>query len=49
LVSDATATFNKKGLNGENFSAEVIHQTALASLNDEFAKVVTSDFIKEIV
>jgi len=47
LVSDATATFNKKGLNGENFSAEIIHQTALASLNEEFAQVVTSEFIKE--
>ncbi|WP_343705790.1 cysteine hydrolase family protein [Flavobacterium sp.] len=49
LVSDATATFNKKGLNGEEFSAELIHQTALASLNEEFAQVVDSEFIKEIV
>lgn len=49
LISDATATFNKKGINGENFSAEMIHQTALASLNDEFAQVVTTDFIKKIV
>lgn len=47
LVSDATATFNKEGLNGEEFSAEIIHQTALASLNEEFAQVVTSDFIKQ--
>lgn len=49
LVSDATATFNKKGLNGEEFSVELIHQTALASLNEEFAQVVDSEFIKEIV
>ncbi len=49
LISDATATFNKKGINGENFSAEIIHQTALASLNEEFAQVATSDFIKKIV
>ncbi len=49
LVSDATATFNKKGINGEEFSAELIHQTALASLNEEFAQVVTSEFIKENV
>ena len=47
LVSDASATFNKKGVNGEDFSAEIIHQTALASLNEEFAQVVSSDFIKE--
>ncbi|SCY20916.1 Nicotinamidase-related amidase [Flavobacterium anhuiense] len=49
LVSNATATFNKKGLNGEEFSAELIHQTALASLNEEFAQVVDSEFIKEII
>jgi nicotinamidase-related amidase len=47
LVSDATATFNKKGVDGQNFSAELIHETALASLNDEFASVVTTAFIKQ--
>jgi nicotinamidase-related amidase len=47
LVSDATATFNKKGIDGQNFSADLIHETALASLNNEFAKVVTTDFIKQ--
>jgi len=47
LVSDATATFNKKGLAGQNFSADLIHETALASLNEEFATVVTTDFIKQ--
>jgi nicotinamidase-related amidase len=47
LVSDATATFNKKGLDGQNFSAELIHETALASLNGEFATVVTTDFLKK--
>ncbi|WP_264529571.1 cysteine hydrolase family protein [Flavobacterium sp. N502540] len=49
LISDATATFSKKGINGEEFSAEIIHQTALASLNEEFAQVVTTEFIKRIV
>ena len=47
LVSDATATFNKKGLDGQNFSAEIIHETALASLNDEFATIVTTGFLKQ--
>ncbi|OBW96302.1 isochorismatase [Gallibacterium salpingitidis] len=42
LVADATATFNRIGINGEDFSAELIHQTALASLNGEFAMVVTT-------
>jgi nicotinamidase-related amidase len=47
LVSDATATFNKKGVNGQNYPAELIHETALASLNDEFATVVTTAFVKQ--
>jgi nicotinamidase-related amidase len=47
LVSDATATFNKKGLDGQNFPAELIHETALASLNHEFATVVTTQFVKQ--
>jgi nicotinamidase-related amidase len=47
LVSDATATFNKKGIDGQNFSAELIHETALASLNGEFASVVTTVFLKQ--
>lgn len=46
LVSDATATFNKKGPEGQNFPAELIHATALASLNEEFATVITTDFLK---
>lgn len=49
LVSDATATFNKKGLDGQNFSAELIHETALASLNGEFATVVTTAFLKQSI
>ncbi|MEO6405117.1 MAG: cysteine hydrolase family protein [Ferruginibacter sp.] len=49
IVSDATATFNKKGLERQNYSAELIHETALASLNDEFAKVVTTDFLKQSI
>ncbi|TPG44176.1 cysteine hydrolase family protein [Flavobacterium pectinovorum] len=47
VISDATATFNKKGLDGQNFSAELMHETALASLNEEFATVITTDFLKQ--
>lgn len=47
LVADATATFNKKGLDGQNYPAELIHETALASLSKEFATIVTTDFIKQ--
>lgn len=49
LVSDATATFNKTGADGRKFSAEVIHDTALASLNNEFATVIkTDDLLDEL-
>ena len=47
LVSDATATFNKKGVNGENYSAELIDYIALASLNEEFATIITTAFLKQ--
>ncbi|ULJ62774.1 cysteine hydrolase family protein [Wielerella bovis] len=42
VFADATATFDKVGINGEKFDAELIHQTALASLNGEFANVINS-------
>jgi len=47
LVHDATATFNKKSLNGETYSAEIIHETAIASLQDEFATIVDTAFIEK--
>lgn len=43
LIADATATFDKKGQKGSVFAADLIHETALASLNDEFASVIKSD------
>lgn len=45
IVEDATATFDRKGLNGEIFSAQLIHDTALASLNEEFATIINSSDI----
>ncbi len=47
VVAAATATFNKKGVNGQIFPAELMHQTALASLDKEFATVITIDVIKQ--
>ena len=46
-VSDATATCNKNVLEEQNFLAELFHEAALASLNGEFATVVTTDYIKQ--
>jgi nicotinamidase-related amidase len=43
VISDATATFDRIGPTGEKFSAEQIHLISLASLNEEFAKVLTTE------
>lgn len=39
LISDATATFDRIGINGEKYDSEIIHLTTLANLNEEFATV----------
>ena len=43
LISDATATFDRIGINGEKYSAEIIHLTTLASLKDEFAEIMSAE------
>jgi nicotinamidase-related amidase len=43
VVSDATATFEKVGVEGQKYSAEIMHETALASLHKEFATVIKTD------
>ncbi|KAA2238747.1 cysteine hydrolase [Chitinophaga agrisoli] len=42
IISDATAAFNKTGVNGQRFDAELVHQLTLATLQDEFATVLTT-------
>jgi nicotinamidase-related amidase len=42
LVSDATATFDRKGPDGTIHRAENIHTISLANLHEEFATVVTT-------
>jgi len=43
VVSDATATFDKVGYDGQRYTAEVIHDTTLASLHEEFAEVLATE------
>lgn len=40
IVSDATATFERTGPDGRHYTAQEMHDTALASLHREFATVV---------
>lgn len=49
LISDATATFDRIGINGEKFPAELIHQTTLANLNEEFCRVINTDQLLKMV
>lgn len=46
LASDATAAFQAKGVHGEIYPAELVHQVSLATLHEEFATVLTT---KEIL
>ena len=43
VVSDATATFDRKGFNEKHYSAEEMHQSALVSLQNEFATIVDTE------
>lgn len=46
LIADATATFDKIGANGKKYSAEIIHEAELASLHQEFATLMdTADLL----
>ncbi|MTI19395.1 isochorismatase family protein, partial [Fulvivirga sp. RKSG066] len=47
LISDATATFDRVGINGETYSAETIHLTTLANLKDEFAEILDTQALLE--
>lgn len=43
VVADATATFEREGIDGRLVSAEDIHLVELASLKDEFARIAATD------
>lgn len=47
LVSDATATFNRIGLDGRNYTADEIHAMSLSNINGEFATIVCTDELLE--
>ena len=49
LVEDAVATFNKTGTDGTVYSAQLIHDTAIASLKDEFATVVSTEEVEHML
>lgn len=49
LVSDATATYAKTGIDGTVYEPELIHNTAMASLKNEFATIMdTSELLHKL-
>jgi nicotinamidase-related amidase len=49
LISDATATFERRGFNGVHYSAEEMHNINLVSLDGEFCTVrSTSETLQQI-
>jgi nicotinamidase-related amidase len=49
VIHDATATFDKTGVNGVHYDAETIHQTTLASIHNEFAEVISAKEMMALV
>ncbi|REC63566.1 cysteine hydrolase [Chryseobacterium pennae] len=47
VISDATAAFDRIGIQGEKYDAELVHLMALANLNEEFATVLNSEELFE--
>ena len=47
IVADATATFDRMGMNEQIIPAEQVHECALASLQGEFARVMDIDKVKK--
>ncbi len=45
VISDATATFDTLGPDGERYEADLVHRVCLASLHREFATVINSDLL----
>ncbi|AXI07984.1 cysteine hydrolase [Oceanobacillus zhaokaii] len=43
LISDATAAFGLNGQNNNYYDAETIHNISLATLNEEFATILTTE------
>ena len=42
FISDATFTFDRTSHTGDHYTAQEMHDTALASLNGEFATMLTT-------
>tara|TARA_B100001057_G_C22640679_1_gene868119 strand:+ start:412 stop:981 length:570 start_codon:yes stop_codon:yes gene_type:complete len=49
LISDSTACYNTIGLNGKEIDCEIIYEASIASLKDEFAKIINSNELFKLI
>lgn len=49
VVADATACFDKVGIDGKKYSSDMVHQLSLANINDEYASIFRTKDILQIV
>ncbi|WP_299607714.1 cysteine hydrolase family protein [uncultured Aquimarina sp.] len=43
LIEDGVAAFDKIGVNGERYSAQMVHDIEIANLKDEFATIIKTE------
>ena len=49
LISDSTACYNTIGLDGKEIDCEVIYECSMASLKNEFASILKSEELLNLV
>ena len=49
LISDSTACFNTIAQDGEEIDCEIIYNISIANLKDEFAKIISSKKLFELL
>ncbi|MGB7341657.1 MAG: cysteine hydrolase family protein [Phototrophicaceae bacterium] len=49
LIADATATFDRLGFDGTLYPAQLIHDTAIANLHEEFATILNTERLLQSV
>lgn len=49
VISDATAAFGSKGPDGVLYDPDTVHAISLATINDEFATILTTSVIQELL
>ena len=49
LISDSTACYNTKGLDGKEIDCEIIYEASIANLSGEFAEIISSRELFELL